>query len=80
MFEPVHGSAPKYAGQDKANPTALILSGALMLRHLGETDAADAVESAARDVIAEGTTVTYDLGGTAGTREFAEAVATRVSR
>jgi len=80
VFEPVHGSAPKYAGQNRANPTALILSGALMLRHLGETDAADAVESAARDVIAEGTTVTYDLGGTAGTREFAEAVATRVSR
>jgi isocitrate dehydrogenase (NAD+) len=80
VFEPVHGSAPKYAGQDKANPTALILSGALMLRHLGETDAADAVESATRDVIAAGTTVTYDLGGSAGTREFAAAVASRVSR
>ena len=80
VFEPVHGSAPKYAGQNRANPTALILSGALMLRHLGETDAATAVETAARDVIAEGTTVTYDLGGTAGTREFAETVATRVSR
>ena len=80
VFEPVHGSAPKYAGQNRANPSALILSGALMLRHLGETDAADAVETAARDVIAEGTTVTYDLGGTAGTREFAAAVATRVSR
>jgi isocitrate dehydrogenase (NAD+) len=80
VFEPVHGSAPKYAGQNRANPTALILSGALMLRHLGETDAATAVETAARDVIAEGTTVTYDLGGTAGTREFAVTVATRVSR
>jgi isocitrate dehydrogenase (NAD+) len=80
VFEPVHGSAPKYAGQNRANPTALILSGALMLRHLGETDAANAVETAARDVIAEGTTVTYDLGGTAGTREFAVTVATRVSR
>ncbi|HET6649290.1 MAG TPA: isocitrate/isopropylmalate dehydrogenase family protein [Candidatus Limnocylindria bacterium] len=78
VFEPVHGSAPKYAGQNKANPTALILSGALMLRHLGETAAADAVESAVRAVIAEGTTVTYDLGGSAGTREFGEAVATRV--
>jgi len=78
VFEPVHGSAPKYAGQNKANPTALILSGALMLRHLGETDAADAVERATRDVIAEGQTVTYDLGGTAGTREFGEAVAARV--
>ena len=78
VFEPVHGSAPKYAGQDKANPTALILSGALMLRHLGETDAADAVETAVRAVIAEGTTVTYDLGGTAGTRAFGEAVAARL--
>ena len=78
VFEPVHGSAPKYAGQNKANPTALILSGALMLRHLGETDAADAVERATREVIAEGRTVTYDLGGTAGTREFGAAVATRL--
>ncbi len=75
VFEPVHGSAPKYAGQNKANPTALILSGALMLRHLGETDAADAVEAATREVIAAGETVTYDLGGSAGTREFGEAVA-----
>ncbi len=78
VFEPVHGSAPKYAGQNKANPTALILSGALMLRHLGEIAAADAVETAVRDVIAEGQTVTYDLGGTAGTREFGDAVAARV--
>ena len=78
VFEPVHGSAPKYAGQNKANPTALILSGALMLRHLGETSAADAVEFAVRAVIAEGQTVTYDLGGSAGTREFGEAVAARV--
>ena len=80
VFEPVHGSAPKYAGQNKANPTALILSAALMLRHLGETGAADAVESAVREVIGKGETVTYDLGGTAGTREFGEAVASLVSR
>ena len=78
VFEPVHGSAPKYAGQNKANPTALMLSGALMLRHLGEIDAGVAVEEAVRGVIAEGTTVTYDLGGTAGTREFGEAVAARI--
>jgi isocitrate dehydrogenase (NAD+) len=78
VFEPVHGSAPKYAGQNKANPTALILSGAMMLRHLGETDAAAALEAAVRAVIAEGVTVTYDLGGGAGTREFGEAVAARV--
>ena len=55
VFEPVHGSAPKYAGQDKANPTALILSGVLMLRHLGEQAAAERVEAALREVIAEGT-------------------------
>jgi isocitrate dehydrogenase (NAD+) len=78
VFEPVHGSAPKYAGQDRANPTALILSAALMLRHIGETDVADAVERSVREVIAEGVTVTADLGGRAGTMEFAEAVAARV--
>ena len=78
VFEPVHGSAPKYAGQNKANPTALILSAALMLRHLHETDAADAVERAVRDTIAAGSIVTYDLGGTAGTREFGAEVARRV--
>jgi len=79
VFEPVHGSAPKYAGQNKANPTALILSGALMLRHLGETEAAGRVESAVRDVIAEGATVTYDLGGSTGTREFGAVVAQRLA-
>jgi isocitrate dehydrogenase (NAD+) len=74
VFEPVHGSAPKYAGQNKANPTALILSGALMLRHLGYADVAARVEGAVRGVVAEGRTVTSDLGGSAGTREFADAV------
>ena len=54
VFEATHGSAPKYKGQNKVNPTALILSGMLMLRHLGETDAADRLESAVADVIAEG--------------------------
>src|SRR6476660_9632567 len=61
VFEPVHGSAPKYAGLNKANPTALILSGALMLRHLGHPEVADRVETALREVIAEGRTTTYDL-------------------
>ena len=79
VFEPVHGSAPKYAGQDVANPTALILSGALMLRHLGETTAAARVEDAVREIIAESRTVPRDLGGTAGTRAFAAAVAERVA-
>jgi isocitrate dehydrogenase (NAD+) len=74
VFEAVHGSAPKYAGLNKANPTALILSGALMLRHLGRADAAERVERAVRAVIAEGRTVTYDLGGTAGTSQFADAI------
>jgi len=78
VFEPVHGSAPKYAGQDRANPTALILSGALMLRHLGEPAAAERLEGAIRAVIAEGKTVTYDLGGTAGTRAFADAIVARL--
>jgi isocitrate dehydrogenase (NAD+) len=78
VFEPVHGSAPKYAGQDKANPTALILSGVLMLRHLGEQDAAERVENALRETIAEGTTVTYDLGGSAGTAAFADAIIDRL--
>ena len=78
VFEAVHGSAPKYAGQDKANPTALILSAALMLRHLGETEAAGRVEGAVRAVIAEGQITTYDLGGNAGTRAFGQAVAERV--
>jgi isocitrate dehydrogenase (NAD+) len=79
VFEPVHGSAPKYAGQDVANPTALILSAALMLRHLGEQAAAEAVERAVREVYAEGRTVPRDIGGSAGTREFANAVARRVT-
>jgi isocitrate dehydrogenase (NAD+) len=78
VFEPVHGSAPKYAGQDKANPTALILSGVLMLRHLGQPGTADRVERALRDVIAEGRTVTYDLGGSAGTAAFADAIIERL--
>jgi isocitrate dehydrogenase (NAD+) len=78
VFEPVHGSAPKYAGMDKANPTALLLSGVLMLRHLGEQDAAVRVETALREVIAEGKHVTYDLGGDAGTRGFADAIIERL--
>jgi isocitrate dehydrogenase (NAD+) len=78
VFEPVHGSAPKYAGQNKANPTAMILSGVLMLRHLGEQAAAERVEDAVRVVIAEGTATTYDLGGPAGTSEFADAIVARL--
>jgi isocitrate dehydrogenase (NAD+) len=78
VFEPVHGSAPKYAGLNKANPTALILSGVLMLRHLGEQSAAEQVERAIREVIADGRRTTYDLGGDAGTSEFADAIIERL--
>jgi isocitrate dehydrogenase (NAD+) len=78
VFEPVHGSAPKYAGLDRANPTALILSGALMLRHLGYVPEADRVETAVREIIGEGRT-THDLGGSLGTAAFADAVIERLS-
>src|SRR5450759_675047 len=78
VFEAVHGSAPKYAGLDKANPTALMLSGVLMLRHLGEQAAAERVEAALREVVAEGKHVTYDMGGNAGTRAFADAIIERL--
>ncbi len=78
VFEAVHGSAPKYAGMNKANPTALILSGVLMLRQLGEQEAAVRVETALRDVIAEGKATTYDLGGPAGTSQFADAIIARL--
>jgi isocitrate dehydrogenase (NAD+) len=61
VFEPTHGSAPKYAGQNKMNPMAMMLSGVLMLRHLGEGDAADRLEKAIAAVIAEGASVTYDM-------------------
>jgi isocitrate dehydrogenase (NAD+) len=78
VFEAVHGSAPKYAGQNKANPTALMLSGVLLLRHIGQQAAAGRVEEAIRSVIAEGRTVTYDLGGSAGTSDFADAIVARL--
>jgi isocitrate dehydrogenase (NAD+) len=61
VFEPVHGSAPKYAGQNKVNPMAMMFSGVLMLRHLGERTAADRLQNAMAAVIAEGKNVTYDL-------------------
>ena len=61
VFEPTHGSAPKYTGQNKVNPMAIMLSGVLMLRHLGEKEAADRVERAIAQVIVEGKSVTYDM-------------------
>jgi len=74
MFEAVHGSAPDIAGQGIANPTALLLSGILMLRHLGEREAADRTENALLKVFAEGKVRTRDIGGTARTSEFADAI------
>jgi len=78
IFEPTHGSAPKYAGQNKANPMATMLSGVMMLRHLGEKDSADKLESAIAEVIAEGENVTYDLkldpATAVGTSQVADAV------
>ncbi len=61
LFEPIHGSAPKYTGQNRANPMAMMFSGVLMLRHLGETEAADRLDRALSETIAEGKNVTYDL-------------------
>jgi isocitrate dehydrogenase (NAD+) len=78
IFEAVHGSAPDIAGKNKANPMALILSGAMMLDHLGELAAADRVRNAVYAVLREGKKLTVDLGGTAGTTEIAEAIASRV--
>jgi isocitrate dehydrogenase (NAD+) len=80
IFEPTHGSAPKYAGQNKVNPMAMMLSGMLMLRHLDETEAADRLESAIADVIREGARVTYDMKPSrddptaVGTSEVADAI------
>jgi len=84
VFEATHGSAPKYAGQNKANPTALILSGVMMLRHLGEAAAADRLEQAVASVIREGKDVTFDLKQdrndptAAGTKEMAQAIINRM--
>jgi isocitrate dehydrogenase (NAD+) len=61
LFEPTHGSAPKYAGLNKVNPMAMMLSGVMMLRYLKETEAADRMENAIAEVIREGTDVTYDM-------------------
>jgi isocitrate dehydrogenase (NAD+) len=84
VFEATHGSAPKYTGQNKVNPTAMILSGKLMLEHLGERDAARRLEEAVATVIADGERVTYDLKPTrddptaVGTSEFADAIIERL--
>jgi isocitrate dehydrogenase (NAD+) len=84
VFEPTHGSAPKYAGQNKVNPMAMMLSGVMMLRHLNEWDAAERLEGAIASVIAEGRSVTYDMKPTrddptaVGTSEVADAIIERM--
>jgi isocitrate dehydrogenase (NAD+) len=79
VFEPVHGSAPKYTGMNKVNPLATLLSGVMMLRHLGESEAADRVMRAVAAVLTEKKAVTYDLGGTAGTSQMADAIIQKIS-
>ena len=84
VFEPTHGSAPKYAGQNKVNPIAMMLSGMMMLRHLDEVGAADSLERAIVEVIAEGKSVTYDMRlddtQAVGTSQVADAVIEKLSK
>ena len=78
VFEPTHGSAPKYAGQYKVNPIATILSAKMMLEWLGETEKAAAIEQATAEVIKEGQARTYDMGGSSTTLEVAQAIAAKL--
>lgn len=77
MFEPAHGSVPKYAGANKVNPVATILSGALMAKYLGENDVSNAIFAAAEETINEGKCLTYDMGGSANLSEMATEIAKR---
>ena len=77
VFEPTHGSAPKHAGQNKANPIATILAAKMMLDWLGDAERAMKVENAVAEVVREGTVRTYDMGGSAGTLDMARAIADR---
>ena len=74
LFEPVHGSAPDIAGQQKANPIAMMLSAVMMLRYLGENEEADKFDASILKVLSEGKTLTGDLGGSATTMEVAQAI------
>ena len=80
VFEAVHGSAPDIAGQNVANPTALLLSAVMMLRHLGESAAADRVRGALGLVLEAGVVRTRDLGGRSSTTEFTEAICREITR
>eukprot|EP00695_Tsukubamonas_globosa_P000081 TRINITY_DN1066_c0_g1_i2.p1 TRINITY_DN1066_c0_g1~~TRINITY_DN1066_c0_g1_i2.p1 ORF type:complete len:127 (+),score=58.63 TRINITY_DN1066_c0_g1_i2:94-474(+) len=79
LFEAVHGTAPDIAGKDKANPTALLISSVMMLRHLGMNAHADSIERAVRTVLKEGKVLTGDLGGNASTTEFTNAIIANLS-
>ena len=74
LYEPIHGSAPDIAGKDIANPTALLQSAILMLRHIDEAEAADKLQTALEAVYIEKKTLTRDVGGSSGTKAFADAV------
>ncbi len=78
MFEPIHGSAPKYKGMNKSNPIAAILAGHLMLEQLGEQECADLLEKAVADVLKDGKVRTYDMGGSSKTSEVGDAIAKRI--
>ncbi len=78
MFEPIHGSAPKYKGMNRANPIATILAGQMMLEQLGEQETADIVENAVIEVLKEGKVRTYDLGGSSTTSEVGDAVVRKI--
>jgi tartrate dehydrogenase/decarboxylase / D-malate dehydrogenase len=78
MFEPIHGSAPKYTGQERVNPIASIEAARMMLDHLGEKDAAESIHRAIASVLAEGTVRTADLGGTSRTSEVGKAIAAKI--
>ena len=79
MFEPVHGSAPKYAGKNKVNPIATILAAKMMMEYLGETEAAELIQQAVIDVLKEGKVRTYDLGGKSTTQEVGEEIASKIT-
>jgi isocitrate dehydrogenase (NAD+) len=80
VFEAVHGSAPDIADKNLANPTALLLSGLMMLEHIGERGAADRIRGALTRVLAAGVVRTHDLGGTASTTEFTDAICREVEK
>ncbi|NLO89837.1 MAG: NAD-dependent isocitrate dehydrogenase, partial [Clostridia bacterium] len=79
LFEPVHGTAPKYAGKNVANPMAMILSAVLMLKHINEEKAAEKIINALQEVLKEGKDLTRDLGGEATTSQFADAIVEKMA-